>query len=63
MWVGVNERGEDGFWEGLGLFVLDLWFVCIKANEQATGLIWKAAVSDLKLGYKIFWPQLMVRAL
>lgn len=35
MCVGVNERGEDSLWEGLGLFVLDLWLVCIKANEQA----------------------------
>ena len=34
MCVGVNERGEDGLWEGLGLFVLVFCFVFNKENEE-----------------------------
>ena len=35
---GVNERGEEGLWEGLGLFVLVFCFVFNKENEEE-GLI------------------------
>ena len=34
MCVGVNERGEDSLWEGLGLFVLVFCFVFNKENEE-----------------------------
>ena len=30
----MNERGEDGLWEGLGLFVLVFCFVFNKENEE-----------------------------
>ena len=32
--AGVNERGEDGLWVGLGLFVLVFCFVFNKENEE-----------------------------